>query len=204
MSASAATWKRIAAQLKESRPDAESATSPLILESWRRSHRAGIDPAGEVQLRKVATVELLRRLSANRLLLHAAADLLDRFSASMGATRHVIYLADADAIVLLSRGTDVLMQSFGLRPGFDWSEAAMGTNGAGTAIASRSPVAVVGPEHWLLPFRDASCLGAPVFGPDGAVAGAVDLSTNVSDCDPSELFRVIQLARDIEDRLRAL
>ena len=38
-------------------------------------------------------------------------------------------MTDADGIVLYSKGTDFLMMAYGLRPGFDWSERTMGTNG---------------------------------------------------------------------------
>ena len=47
-------------------------------------------------------------------------------------------------------------EAWGVRPGHDWSEAAMGTNGAGTAIAAGQPVAVVGGEHYQQAFHGAT------------------------------------------------
>ena len=63
-----------------------------------------------------------------------------------------------------------------LRPGARWSEALRGTNGIGTALADGRPVAVHGAEHFLARNGFLSCCAAPVFGPDGAVRGVVDVS----------------------------
>lgn len=197
LSAPRTTWGRVVARFESN----ASLHHPLILASWQRCRDGGVDPAGEVRLRRVPIEEMLSRQAASRSLLLAAADLIDAFSTLMGSVKHVIYMTDADGIVLYSRGTDFMMQSYGLRPGFDWSEAAMGTNGAGTAIACNAPVAVLGPDHWMLPFRDASCLGAPIHNGAGAPIGAIDLSTSAADCDPRHLDGVVALAAAIETRL---
>jgi transcriptional regulator of acetoin/glycerol metabolism len=160
-----------------------------------------VDREHFVEAPRVDLSDLLQRRSFNRLLLDAAMDPIAAFSASMGAVKHVIYMTDADGIVLYSCGTEFLMQSYGLRPGFDWSERAMGTNGAGTALACNAPVAVIGAEHWLEAFQNASCLAAPICGPDATPIAALDLSTHVADCDPGQLRAVIELAHEIERRM---
>jgi transcriptional regulator of acetoin/glycerol metabolism len=194
-------WQNVTAKWRNSAAPVHN-PQPLILDSWRRCRDASIDPAAPVELRRVEIAELLVRQTANRQLIRAAAEALSAFSAGLRERKHVVYITDADGIVLFSRGSDYLMQSFGLRPGFDWSEVRMGTNGAGTALAADAPVAVVGPDHWLLPFREASCLGAPIHTPDGRLIAAVDLSTHVSDCEPDQLAAVIDLAASIERALR--
>lgn len=193
-----AAWGQVVAKLQNMAWPGGATARPLILESWRRCWDAGLDPDAPITLRRIDLPELLQRQAANRALLTVAPELIDRFSAAMAALKHVIYMTDADGIVLYSRGTDFLMQSYGLRPGFDWSEAAMGTNGAGTALASNSPVAVIGPDHWMSPFRGASCLGAPIRTASGSPVAAVDLSTSAEECDPAHLEEVIALAAAIE------
>ncbi|MCW2722766.1 LytTR family transcriptional regulator DNA-binding domain-containing protein [Pseudonocardia sp.] len=51
----------------------------------------------------------------------------------------------------------------GLAPFFDWSEAATGTNGMGTAIMAEQPVLVRGPEHWCQSMHDWTCAGEAVY-----------------------------------------
>jgi transcriptional regulator of acetoin/glycerol metabolism len=77
----------------------------------------------------------------------------------------------------------------------------MGTNGAGTALATDSAVAVVGPDHYQLPFHEATCLAAPIHSRDGDLIGAVDFSTHVGDVDASQLVDIVALAQAIENAL---
>jgi PAS domain S-box-containing protein len=83
--------------------------------------------------------------------------------------------------VLASYGDPEWQRSFGLLPGYDWSERTMGTNGAGTALASVAATVVMGPEHFVAAFEDCTCVAAPVRDPTGQLIGAIDLSTAFSD-----------------------
>jgi len=177
---------------------------PLILDSWKRSRAAGLPAAPEkTLLSSVDNQDLQKRLARNSCLLAAAKPLLTAFSLSVGGVKHVVYLTDRDGIVLYSVGNAAEMRIQGLLPGYDWSERTMGTNGAGTALATGQPVAVIGPEHYQLPFHEAACLGAPVVDPEGEIVGAIDLSTHVSVANPSQLNDVIQVARQIALKMAA-
>jgi hypothetical protein len=176
---------------------------PYFLESWKRCSEAGISQAldNSVNLRRVEPSELKVRLDRSQDLVNVAGPLLAGFSTALGAVEHVIYLTDRDGIVLCSVGSRDSMLAYGLLPGFDWSEQRMGTNGAGTAIATNRPVAVIGPDHYQLPFRDATCLAAPIHSPRGELIGAVDLSTHVNDAEVFQLTQIVNLAKLIKYRL---
>jgi transcriptional regulator of acetoin/glycerol metabolism len=177
---------------------------PYILESWLRCRTAEVDPAPDrLLLRRASDLDLSTRLRANEHLIEAAATILTSVSGSLAQLPHVLYLTDADGIVLWSTGNNDIMRAYGLLPGFDWSEATMGTNGAGTALAVNRPVAVIGPDHYSLPFHDATCLAAPLHNSGGDVIGAIDLSTHVEDAEPNQLSAVIEAAVDIERMLQA-
>src|SRR5437868_10817298 len=194
-------WRNFVRDLSSQLPIA--GVRPVILESWMRSRAAGVDPASHsVLLRRVDQSDLARRLNANQGLLAAAEPVLRDFSKSLGRLQHAIYLADRDGIVLFSTGTNQVMIAYGLMPGYDWSEATMGTNGAGTALATGQPVAVPGPDHYQLPFHSATCLAAPLHSPNRQLVGAIDLSTSAVDADPDQLRAVIDVARQIESSLR--
>ena len=93
------------------------------------------------------------------------------------------------------------MLAYGLCPGFDRSEKTMGTNGAGTALATDSAVAVISPHHYQLPFEEATCLAAPLHSRTGDLIGAVDFSTHGGDVDVCQPVDVVTLSKAIEDAL---
>jgi sigma-54 dependent transcriptional regulator, acetoin dehydrogenase operon transcriptional activator AcoR len=194
-------WKRFTDSISVL-PDSISQET-LIRESWERCRELGVKRVldDHVILRRVDDSELQLRLEQNRALLDTAAPLLAQFSQRTVGVQHVVYLTDRDGIVLFSCGNHDVMRAYGLLPGFDWSEDAMGTNGAGTALATRHPVAVIGPDHYQLPFRDATCLASPIRSATGELIGAVDFSTHVEDADISQLAHIVNLAASIEDRL---
>ena len=66
-----------------------------------------------------------------------------------------------------------------IRPGSLWSEAHCGTNGIGTVAFVKRPIVVHGGEHFFPRFNSLTCAASPIFGPDGALAGILDAS---SDC----------------------
>jgi len=195
----AKAWKKF---VEAASSDPEVAfVRPLILDSWQRCRQSGLDPKLPTPiLQRVSDIDV--RLAANSALIQAADRLLDDHSLSLGDIQHVVYLTDRDGVVLYSTGNATMMKIYGLLPGYDWSEATMGTNGAGTAIAARQPVAVMGPEHYQLPFHEATCLAAPILDRTGEVVGAIDLSTHVDAATP-ELFKdVARLASKISAALR--
>lgn len=126
----------------------------LIAESWQRSTTAGVaTTADKVVFHRVSDADLRHRQLVNKDLLRAAVPHLNWLSAWLANIPHVVYLVDRDGIVLFSVGNYDNADAFGLTPGFNWSEAVMGTNGAGTAIAANRAVAVTGPEHISEPFQ---------------------------------------------------
>ena len=183
-------WNRF---IKERDP--EGRMPSVILQSWRRSESAGVEPAaGAPRFHRVAEHELQQRLEANADWLAIARPHLEWLAMAFGHIPHVICLTDRDGIVLHATGSESLLQRFHLSPGHDWSEARIGTNGAGTALASEQPVAVVGPQHFVSEFEDCTCTGAPVHTPDGTLLGAIDISTRVEDGSPERLAIVAHAA----------
>jgi PAS domain S-box-containing protein len=184
-------WDRFLAGLDE-----RSEVRPFILASWERCRVAGVDP-GHTPLHRVPDEELERRLAASADLLEIARPHLD-WLAPLVAVPYVLYLTDADGIVLHAVGNDPALQAdAGLSPGHDWSEARMGTNGAGTALVTGHPVAVVGAEHFARGFAGCTCTAAPILDAAGAPVGALDLTTPELPGVPARLALVTYAARAI-------
>jgi PAS domain S-box-containing protein len=191
-------WAEILEQLGEGSP-----VRRVIEESWDRCRAANIDPQ-HAPLHRVSEAELERRLEASAEVVEAARPYIDWISALIAATPHVVYVTDADGVVLLSIGNDdAMMKGAGLEPGYDWSEGRMGTNGAGTALATGRPQAVIGTEHWVEAFGGAACTAAPIRDPDGAVVGAIDLTTIRLDGVAERMLLATHAAHVVERELEA-
>ena len=178
------------------------APRPIIKQLWSRSRAFGVPAAPErLPLYRVSRFELQARLDLNRNLLAAARPRLDSYSQQLQDASHVLYVVDSDGIVLHAAGDVRLRKAFGISPGYDWSERRMGTNGAGTALATGQPVAVHGEEHYCALCAVATCIAAPVLGAFGRVIGAIDLTTRVEDALLDRLPQVIQLANEIGEQV---
>ncbi len=178
----------------------------VILQSWERSRAAGVQPRAleKAQPSKVPSRELEARMERNRKMLEVAMPQLRWISLLYDDREHVVYLVCRDGIVLLSRGSDErLCEVWYLLPGYDWSEKSMGTNGAGTALATGQPTAVLGPEHYVESFQGCTCIGAPIRGPNSEIAGAFDLTTSTEDADPRSIVVVAYAAENVSRLLRA-
>lgn len=187
------------------RPAGFTSDGPMrdaILASWERSRAAQVDPRAVcLSPHRVDERELALRKAQNAALLDIAVPHLDWISTYLGSRAHVAYLVDADGILLFSTGTHELLKTVPFSPGSDWSESVMGTNGAGTALATGNPVAVIGPEHFVEQWRDCTCTAAPIRGPDGHILGAIDVTTRSGDPDPARLAVVSHVAWTIEREL---
>ncbi|HEX2387191.1 MAG TPA: ATP-binding protein, partial [Candidatus Binatia bacterium] len=174
----------------------------VILSSWERSIAAGVNGDGDAfAVRRVSDDELQRRIAANATLLQEALPHIEWLSTCLSDVAHVIYLVDADGIILHAKAVGNELEAGCLSPGYDWSEKSAGTNGAGTAIAADRPVAIVGPEHIVEPFKGFTCTGAPVHDAGGRVIGALDVSTSVEDGRPERLLAVAHAAFVIDRAL---
>ena len=116
-----------------------------------------------------------------------------------------VLLTDAEGVVLDLRASDGDSDTFhawGLTPGADWSEASEGTNGIGTCIAEGRQVIIHREEHFHARNTAMSCMDAPIFGADGRLIGALDVSSARADQTASfnQLIAamVAQTARQIE------
>lgn len=195
-----AIWRRFTGSIRNGLPQADPERL-LIQESWSRSREAGVSPQ-EPQLRRASPAELDATAAEDGKLLAIAKPLVDSYSKAQKC-RHVIALTNARGIILHSVGDPIWRALQGIWTGFDWSEQQMGTNGAGTALATDQVVVVVGPEHYLESFRNATCIGVPLHSPEGQTLGAVDFSSELENARPEQVIEVMELAATIEEKLGA-
>jgi sigma-54 dependent transcriptional regulator, acetoin dehydrogenase operon transcriptional activator AcoR len=159
--------------------EVDKAPSEALLDSWRRSHAALGSPGNITEVPHVAD-ELL---DAHLLDMFRAP--LQRFSESLDGTGLGLLLADSSGRILErwspDRWVEAHFDRMGTTRGAVLAEEAVGTNGVGTAIATRKLVQVRGAEHFADFYQQAVCTGAPVLHPlSGKLIGVVTLSCDVT------------------------
>src|SRR5262249_18056777 len=85
--------------------------------------------------------------------------------------------------------------------GASWNERDVGSNGLGSAIATKEPFLIAGPQHFADDYVDWTCMGVPLHGPGGVFVGVFNLSVRNHRMSPHTWGWTISLARNIEAAL---
>lgn len=186
--------------------DPGAAARSRLAASWRRSlTHHGIDPGQGGQVRRLETEALAERLDRSEAMVRVATPRIDALYQLVGSSGCGVFLTDDKGVVLdvrVGAGDQDVFQRWGLARGCDWSEASEGTNGIGTCIAEARRITIHRDEHFRVQNIEMSCMDAPIFGADGSLIGALDVSS--ARADQTEAFnrliaaQVAQTARQIE------
>jgi sigma-54 dependent transcriptional regulator, acetoin dehydrogenase operon transcriptional activator AcoR len=175
-----------------------------VAASWQRSknHQVTIDRA---QAPLIADSELFRQRSKHASLRHAA-----RYALQNSKT----FLCDAGSIMILTDPTGLIIDTQGdarvidagrtvhLEHGGRWSEADIGTNAIGAALAESRPVQIRGTEHFCSEVQRWTCAAVPVHDPsDGELLGVVDISGPASTFNPQSLALAVAVGHHVESVL---
>ena len=180
-------------------------TSELVAHSWSRCiNDYRLDP-----LRHEPPGVL--RGAALKARLEAAAEVLE--CARIEMTSLYQQLADSDCAVVLA-GTDGVILHMVASPDFArevlplsfcvgglWSEREAGTNGMGTCVVARTPVAVRQHEHFFTAHTHLTCSAVPIYGPDGEVCAVLDVTSRSAQLQQHSLALLGMTAPQIENRL---
>lgn len=184
-----------------------AAARSRLAASWRRSAvKHGLDPAEHRAPDVVDGLTLRQRQEMLEKFMTVASPRLDRLFSLVGNSGCAVFLTDVDGVILDQRSTDAdkpVFAEWGLRPGADWSEEREGTNGIGTCLAENRSLIIHRDEHFFARNTGMSCIDAPIYGPDGEIVAALDVSS--ARADQTEGFnrliaaQVAQTARAIEE-----
>ena len=97
-----------------------------------------------------------------------------------GSPEAMLLLTDRDGVILETVGDCSTLRKaskINLSVGGLWSEHASGTNGIGTCLAEQRPVVVWRDQHFRSTNTGLTCMGAPIFGAEGELAGVIDVSS---------------------------
>lgn len=181
------------------------AVEARIVASWQRSAECGIRPSvREAPIVVVGdAVEDLRW--RHRELRKAASDLFTATKDLLTASRSIMILTSAAGVILDAVGNTQTLdegQYIHLMPGGDWREVAIGTNGIGTALATRGPAQVHAAEHFCAGIKRWTCAAAPVCEPGtGTLLGVLDISGPPQTYHANNLTLAVAAAGQIEKML---
>lgn len=178
--------------------------APVVAASWHRARAAAIDPS----LARAPLVLSTDALAAERESLEwlaIAEQVLQPHLASIIEAGHVLTLFSADGLMLSSAGAGATLdrlRDIQFMPGTSWSEARVGTNGPGTALATGEAVHIVGSEHFCEAWHPWHCAAIPLRDPSThAIVGALDISGATASASPYALGMAVALAQLVERAL---
>lgn len=174
----------------------------FVVSSWLRSRELGINPRGRAAP-LAARGDAMAHLRARHAdLLGAAADVFASSAPLFGGSRSLMLLTNPDGIVLDAVGDHQTLdagQNIHLMEGGDWREDTVGTNGIGTALATRRPAQVHAAEHFCEGIKAWTCAAAPIFAlGTEEVLGILDISGPTGTYQRNNLSLAVSLARQIE------
>ncbi|WP_457588904.1 helix-turn-helix domain-containing protein [Ensifer canadensis] len=181
-----------------------AARSPIVA-SWRRCmavHR--LAPEHKRAPLRVTEDEFKLALDEGGELLAHASDDLGRLHSMLGRAGYCVLLANSNGVAIDRRGTpgdDRTFCGLGLWTGAVWTEASVGTNGIGTAIADERAVTVFRDQHFLCSNVGLSCVSAPIRDYKGRLIAVLDVPTCRDDVGEEMVSILSQTVRDAALRI---
>ncbi|CAI1560185.1 Acetoin catabolism regulatory protein [Serratia quinivorans] len=171
-----------------------------LSESWLRSRHYGLDRTDDlVPFVRPALLNEVR--GQNGWVAQLARPLIERLGGEINRQPSIVVVADAKGLVLETCGNSHFLRKaprISLAPGNLWGEQARGTNAIGTALALGSLCEVNGDEHFLNQNAGLYCSAAPIYRPDGLIAGVLDISTPAQRPFDDARSLILQAVRHIE------
>jgi sigma-54 dependent transcriptional regulator, acetoin dehydrogenase operon transcriptional activator AcoR len=158
----------------------EPSTDQFIAASWKRSMERGLRRQDHVLFTNPVSRALERRTveENHQLLTYATPEMVKLYS-GLASSRWLALCVNARGQIICSVG-DPASAPGELRalmhPGRSLLESEIGTTAPGCALEIGHSVVVSGEQHYLHELKYFYCASAPILGPDGALAGALDVS----------------------------
>ncbi len=171
-----------------------------LSESWLRSRHYGLDRTDD--LAPFVRPALLNEVRGqNGWVAQLARPLIERLGGEINRQPSIVVVSDAKGLVLETCGNSHFLRKasrISLAPGNLWGEQARGTNAIGTALALGGLCEVNGDEHFLNQNAGLYCSAAPIYRPDGLIAGVLDISTPAQRPFGDARSLILQAVRHIE------
>lgn len=178
---------------------------PMIAQSWIRSKSAGVDPF-HLSVIQLSDTELDALYEKNRIFLQYARPLMEELAKIDSEHISLMSLHDSEGYMLALKDPQNLETGWWddcFRPGVRWREDDIGTNALGLALIEKKPIQTLGPEHYCNAQQNFCCCAAPVFYPDGSIAGVLNITATVNNFSQHMMTLVTLSSYAISNQLKA-
>ncbi|MGY4309354.1 transcriptional regulator of acetoin/glycerol metabolism [Bradyrhizobium sp. USDA 4369] len=178
-----------------------------VAASWQRSRQHSIT-VDRAKAPLVAEAELFRQRAKHAALRQAARCALQNSRTFLSDAGSIMILTDPTGLIIDTQGDARVIdagRAVHLEHGGRWSEADIGTNAIGAALADSCPVQIHGAEHFCTEVQRWTCAAVPVHDPsDGELLGVVDISGPASTFNPQSLALAVAVGHHVESVLAQL
>jgi transcriptional regulator of acetoin/glycerol metabolism len=202
----ARTWSRFVGGRGRGATALSRGVRGVVQASWRRSIRAQVHPdlaAAPMALEDDALHDALEHTDW----LTVASEAVARQWRGFAGEGHILSLFDEGGRMLATEGDPAALEGLAeinFKPGGQWNEATVGTNGPGTALATGSPTHIVGAEHFCERWQRWHCAAVPITDPvTSRTVGVIDISGFREYAHPHTLNLALALGLAIEQALGA-
>jgi sigma-54 dependent transcriptional regulator, acetoin dehydrogenase operon transcriptional activator AcoR len=175
-----------------------------IYDSWMRCISHGLDTLRPPSPEFVSPAVLRQEQQRCSLVRGLALAEMHTLHQQIAGSNFIIAFATAEGLLLdiisdssFSDASDAAC----IRAGALWTENVCGTNGLGTAAYLKRPIVVHGREHFFARYNNLTCVAAPIFAPDGELAGILDASSDCMSRQAHTQALVAMAATQIENGL---
>ncbi len=172
-----------------------------ISDSWHRCRNLGVDPA----VGKCRDIFDIKKLAPeSRLLCDLVTEAQPQINNLIRKPGLLVTISNPQGYLINmfgDYGALICAEKLNFGPGANWSEASVGTNAIGTALASGVALTVSGLEHFCEGHQSWICSAAPIFDLSGTIIGCIDVSGPTTAIDNIPLPLAINGARIIESQL---
>lgn len=181
--------------------DTIAAVRPAVGLSWQRCKKYNVEVACR-SAPLVSEAELYRRRSNKISLAGFARPAMEYAAQALSESYTMLNLTDEHGFILETIGDHRTIDAgrkVHLEDGGCWSERDMGTNGIGTASATRQPVQIHAAEHFCQDVQSWTCAAAPVLHPvDRELLGVINISGPPKTFGSQNLALVMSIAAHAE------
>ncbi len=174
---------------------------PVWLEqSWMRC-RSRLNPTAPRRTTHLSSDVLKLLLRQHSGLLDLARPIMEDILQVLEPLQSILLLCDNTGCVLdllMTNGTEAILEQMELTPGLFLDEAHAGTNGIGMALIEANGFQVIGQQHFLVHWHHLATTAAPLFTLEGQMIGVLGLIQPAHESNQLALGLVVSAAKAIE------
>ena len=176
----------------------DSASKAYVEASWDRCEsQYGLNRGSRLLGNRYSQSEIVIRRERIEEPLRQADPLIHEIRKVVRNADYCMLIADSEGAAVAEYCDTAMARDLkkrGITVGTLWDEPCVGTNGIGTALASKTAVTVNGDQHYLNSLNQFICSAAPLLDHRGKHYGAINVTGNATESQ-TEVVRVSQYVR---------